>query len=58
MLIIDLYTLQTVYTLHLADHIVLYGTYSLDCKNVMWIYRTLGQLITGLQFLTLEHLDS
>jgi len=53
MLIIDLNTLQTIYTLHFADHVILHGTYTLDLENIMWIYATFCERLTFLQSLTL-----
>ena len=35
MLIVDFYTLQTVYTLHLAEHVVLYCLDALDSQDVV-----------------------
>ena len=58
MLIVDIYTLQTVNSLYLTDHIILYGTDTLDRKNIVWIYTTLCKLITGFQLLSLKHLDT
>ena len=58
MLIVDIYTLQTVNPLYLADHVILHGTHTLDRKDIVWIYTTLCQLITGLKLLSLQNLDT
>ena len=50
MLIVDINTLQAVYTLYFLEHVVLYGTQSFDLQDIMRIYTTFCQLIAGLQF--------
>ena len=49
MLIVDFYTLQTVNSLYLADHVILNGTYTFDLQDIMRVDRTLGQLVSGFQ---------
>ena len=56
MLIVDLNTLQTVYTLYFLDHIILNSADALDLQNVMRIDTTFCQLITGLQILSVLNL--
>ena len=51
MLVGDFYTLQTVYTLNLTDHVILYGTYALDLQDIVGVHATFGQLVAGLQYL-------
>ena len=58
MFIVDFYTLQTVYSLYFTDHIILYGTYTFDFQNVVWVNRTFCQFITGFQHLSVCNLDS
>ena len=58
MLIVDLYTLQTVYTLYFTQHVILNGIYTFDSQNVMRIYTTFCQFITGFQFCAVSHLDT
>ena len=49
MLIVDFYTLQTVNSLYLADHVILNGTYTFDLQDIMRVDRTFGQLVSGFQ---------
>ena len=49
MLIVDFYTLQTVYTLYFLDHVILYGADALDLQDIVRVHATFGQLVTGLQ---------
>lgn len=46
MLITDIYTLQTVYTLYFTEHVILNGAGGRSYDRVA--YRTLCQLIAGL----------
>ena len=48
MLIINFYTLQTVYALYFTEHIILNRTNTFNFQDVMWIYTTFCQLITSL----------
>ena len=58
MLIVDLNTLQTIYTLNLTDHVILNRLDTLDLQDIMRIYGTLCQLVSGLDLLSLRHLDT
>ena len=58
MLIGNINTLQTVNSLYFTDHVILYGTDSLDLQKVMRIYTTFGKFITGLQYRTVCDLDT
>ena len=58
MLIVDIYTLETVYSLYFLDHIILYCTQSLDSQDIMRINTTFRQLVSGLQLHTVLNLDS
>ncbi len=57
MLIININTLQPVYTLYFLDHIVLYGAQSLDPQDIVRIHTTLCQLVAGLQYRPVLNLD-
>ena len=58
MLIVDLNTLEAVYTLYFTDHVILYGTYALDSQDIMRIHATFCQLVTGFQNLTVQNLHT
>ena len=58
MLIVDFYTLQTVYTLYLAEHVVLYCLDALDSQDVVRVNTTFCKFVTGLQILTIYLSDS
>ena len=58
MLIVDLNTLQTIYTLNLTDHVILNCTHTLDSQDIMRIYTTFCQLITGLKNLSIKDFDT
>ena len=58
MFIVDLYTLQTVYTLYFTQHVILNSVYALDSQNVMRIYTTFCQLIAGLKNLSIKDFDT
>ena len=58
MLICDIYTLQTIYTLYFTKHVILYGTDTLDLQQIVRVYTTFGQFITGLQYLAVDNLDT
>ena len=58
MLITDFYTLQTVYTLYLTEHVILNGANAFDSQDIMGIHATFGQLITGLQNSAVHDLDT
>ena len=58
MLIIDINTLETVYTLYLAEHVVLCGTQSLDLQDIMRIHATFCKLVSGLQDIAILDLDA
>ena len=58
MFIADIHTLQTVYTLNLAEHVVLSGADALDPQDVMRIHTTFCQLIAGFQDLPVRDLDT
>src|SRR5699024_10484794 len=57
-LIVDLNTLETVNSLHLAEHVVLYGTNAFDTKDIVRIYRTFCQLVSGFQIISVLNLDT
>ena len=58
MLIVDFNTLQTVYTLYLTQHVILYCADTLDFQDIMWVNTTLCQLITGFQNSSVQDLDT
>ena len=49
MLIVDFYTLQTIYSLYFTQHVILDRTDSLDLQQIVRVNATFGQFITGLQ---------
>ena len=53
MLIIDFYTLKSVYSLYLTKQVILNRTRSLNFKDIMWINTTFGELITGFNVLAI-----
>ncbi len=57
MLICDINTLETVYTLYLAKEIILYGTDSLDLEKIVRINRSFGKLVSCLKVLSVYNLD-
>ena len=58
MLVADIHALETVYTLYLAQHIVLHCTDSLDLEQIVRVHATFCQFISGLQFLAVHNLDT
>ena len=58
MLIVDINTLETVYTLYLAEHIVLCGAQALDLQDVMRVHATFCKLVSGLQDIAVLDLDA
>ena len=58
MLIIDLNTLQTVYTLYFLKHVVLCCTKAFDLQDVMWIYTTFCKLISGTEHCSVLDLNT
>ena len=58
MLIVDLNTLETVYTLNLTDHVILNCTNTLDSKDIMRVYTTFCKLITSFHNLSVHDLDT
>ena len=58
MLIVDFYTLQTVNSLYLAEHVILNGTYAFDLQDIVRVYRTFGQLVSGFQNRSVSDLDT
>ena len=58
MTILNLYTLQTVYTLNFRNHVILYCLGALDLQKIVRVDGTLGENITGLKYLTIQHLQS
>ena len=58
MLIADLNTLETVYTLYFTDHVILNCTDTLDSQDIMWIYATFCKLVTGFKHLSVCDLDT
>ena len=57
-LIVDIHTLQTVYTLYLAEHVILNGADTFDLQNIMRVDASFCQLVAGLQHLAVLHLDT
>ena len=57
MLIIDIHTLQTVYTLHFTQQIILRRAQTLDLQDIVWVYTTFCQLIAGFKHLSVLNLD-
>ena len=47
MLIADFYTLQAVNSLYLLNHVVLYASQTLDFQNIVRVYATFGDFVTG-----------
>ena len=58
MTILNLYTLQTVYTLNFRNHVILYCLGALDLQKIVRVDGTLGENITGLEYLTIQYLQS
>ena len=58
MLIIDINTLETVYTLYLAEHVILSCTEPFDLQDIMRIHATFCKLITGLKHIAVLNLDT
>jgi hypothetical protein len=57
MLIGDINTLETVYTLNLSEQVILYGSDTLDVHKVVRIYGTFGKLFACLKLLSVGNLD-
>ena len=57
-LVADIYALQTVYALYLAEHVILHRTDSLDLQQIMRVHASFCQLVAGFQLLAVHHLDS
>ena len=57
MLVVDLNTLESVNALYFLDHVILYGSDTLDLQDVMRINRTLGELVARLDDLSVHNLD-
>ena len=51
-LIVDIYTLCTVYALYLFDEVILHCQLTADCKNLTRLNRTLGNQLTFFDILT------
>ena len=58
MLVIDFYTLKTIYTLYFTKHVILYGTHAFDLHDIVWVDTTFCQLVTGLKHLTIHNFDT
>ena len=58
MLVVDLNTLQTIYTLNLMQHVILYCADTLDLQDIMRVDRTFGQNVAGLQHCPVADLDA
>ena len=58
MLITDFYTLETVYSLNLTEHVILNSTNTLDSQDIVWVYTTFCQLITSFKYLSVCDLDT
>ena len=58
MLIVDLNTLETVYTLYFLEHIILCCTKSFDFQDIMWIYATFCKLISGFKHNAVLYFDT
>ena len=58
MTILNLYTLQTVYTLNFRNHVILYCLGALDLQKIVRVDGTLGENITGLEYLSIHDLQS
>ena len=58
MLVIDINTLETVYALYLAEHVVLYCTESFDLQDIVRVHTTFGKLIAGIQHRAVLDLDT
>ena len=58
MLIADLNTLETIYTLYFTDHIILNCTYTLNSQDIMRIYATFCKFITCFKDLSVCDLDT
>ncbi len=48
MLIVDFHTLQTVYTLYLVQHVILYSSHALNLQNIVGVNASFGQHIARL----------
>ena len=58
MLIADLNTLETIYSLYFTDHIILNCTYTLNSQDIMRIYATFCKFITCFKDLSVCDLDT
>ena len=58
MLIRNVHTLQSVHSLNLTKHIILYCANPLNLQQVMRIYASFCQLVAGFQHLPIQHLDT
>ena len=58
MLVADFYTLQTVYTLYFLNHIVLNASQAFDLQNVVRVYTTFCDFITGFNDVAVVNFDS
>ena len=58
MLIVDLNTLQAVYTLYFSEQVILCGAKPFDLQDIVRIYTTLCQLVSGFQHLSVTDFDS
>ena len=55
MLVVNVHALHTVNLLHLLQKVKLHAVHALGFQKLVGIYRTLGNLIAGLQHLPLSH---
>lgn len=58
MLICNINTLETVYSLNLTNHIILNGSDTLNLQKIVRIYRTFCKFITGFKNSTIKNLNS
>ena len=56
--IVDLHTLQTIYSLHFLKQIILYGAHTLDLQNIMRVDASFCQGIAGFHVRAVHDLDT
>ena len=58
MLIVDINTLKTIYTLYLSEHVILNCTESLDLQDIVRVHTTFCKLVSGLKHHAVLDLDT
>ena len=58
MLIVNFHTLQTIYSLYFTQQIILHRPHTFDLQNIMRIYGTFCQFVTGLQYGSIHNFNA